>query len=208
MGWLPSWGKKAAAFGLSYSRDFKPDETGYSVKDDAKKVLEVFAALVQDTSLKSVLQPDGSWKTFCNIGLYRGYADPRLKGWDKLLPRNADGSPFMANPLIEWLKKSADWRLGDGLAAWNHANEGRPTIGAEEAALHGHVLEIMPSELMAFSGSLNIKVPYGANIGAHPILNPDGSVLHARENGIVPTSQAFPVALGDCLHFLYCGDAL
>lgn len=147
---------------------------------DTESLKAALDALVKDPSLAPA-----NGETFCNIGVYRIsklYSVPDFK-----LDENKN--PPMADAMCQILAQSQDFQICDGQAANDAANAGKLVIAAHPYTGHGHVATVYPSPEMFFSPSLNKLVPFLANIG--------------QKVGVLPESEDFPVALGECLYYIY-----
>ena len=107
-------------------------------------------------------------------------------------PVNKD--PLRADEMISLMLANASgkWRTGTGSEATIHALSGGLAIAAMSSkvlkAAHGHVAIVAPIG-MQNSGSLKKDVPLVANIG--------------KTVGIMKSSGAFPVSVGEAQYFLY-----
>jgi hypothetical protein len=179
-----------------------PLKSGYNVDEDRIKLKRILDQAVANPNFKSTKNPDGTWKTFCNISLYWIFEQ---LGWKTILPRTGMNEPLLANDLIGYLRKSGGWKIGTGIEAHQRANAGRPVIAGEIHPTHGHVTHIYPATDMGFSTTLNKKVPFCANVGSVPHRPEDeGKDLNAVEE----ISRAFPVAQGEPTYFLYVGNVV
>lgn len=147
---------------------------------DTEQLKAALDALVKDPSLAPA-----NGETFCNIGVYRIsklYSVPDFK-------LNKSGDPPMADVMCTIMAASPDFFATDAKGANNAANAGSLVIASHPYDGHGHVAVVYPSPEMYYSPSWKKEVPFLANIG-HRV-------------GVLPTSECFPVALGEPTYYVY-----
>ena len=123
-------------------------------------------------SLKPIIAEDGTIKeTFCNVAVW--YITTKL-GF-ALFGKGVD-----ADDMVGILEENCNELLAQD--AQEAAKKGLLVVAGKQYPKHGHVAVVAPSPTgdLYHSGSWNRFVPYVANVG--------------HKNGIMPVSQAFPVA--------------
>ncbi len=152
--------------------------SGYSVEKDETEKREKLIALCRDVMTSPDLRPrDG--KTYCNYAVMRVAEGLGLEPWRK---------DDMANDMIDVMESSGMFAKETAERASKHAMKGGFAVAAHKYAQHGHVAVVYPTACQ-HSGSLGKDVAMVANVG--------------KENGLMLSSQAFPVAQGEATYYLY-----
>ncbi len=147
---------------------------------DPEKLKDFLIDLTKDPSL----QPENG-KTFCNFGARRGAQLFQCSDFD--------ADDLTADAMIWILLGSTHWaKTSDGEIAAAFARSGNLCFAAMSSERlgeeHGHIAAVFPADT-EFSPSLKINVPLIANVGA--------------KNGIMKTSEAFPIEKGCPDYFLW-----
>ena len=87
------------------------------------------------------------------------------------------------------LQTLPDWTKDSGEKASEHAEKGGIALAAKVYPMHGHIAVVFPKGSLAWSGSWGKLVPFVANVG--------------KRNGVMKTSEAFPVLEGQPEYWLY-----
>lgn len=95
--------------------------------------------------------------TFCNKSVQ--HVAGRL-GYEKL-------KGMLANQIVDFLSRSADWEPVEMDKAQAYANEGRLVVAGLQAEPHGHVVVIRPGLEDRSAKWGNVVVPKASNVGAN-----------------------------------------
>lgn len=154
--------------------------SGYSVAKDEERRREKLIALCNGIMTSPDLRP-GDGKTYCNLAVRRVAKGLDIEPWRK---------DAMANEMIDTMESSPVFRKDTAERASAHAIKGGLAVAGHKYKEHGHVAVVYPTACQS-SGSLGKFVAVVANVG--------------KENGLMLSSQAFPVAYGEATYYLYTG---
>lgn len=173
--WLRGKGAKGPV--TIWSKDL---DSGYNVQEDRKQNMaknsELLDKLIAKYPPKVV---DGNVvETYCNFALQE-YA--KSFGYDGFKGLNANEICEKAEADKAFAKDSAE-------RATEHAKKGGFAFAGKQYTGHGHVAAVYPGP-MVYSGSWGKFVPLLGNVG--------------KKNGIMATSLAFPIRLGEPTYYLY-----
>jgi len=104
---------------------------------------------------------DGQPETFCNFSVDHVLA---RMGYEKM--RNPGGSPMMANQMVDFMTRSADWEDVEMAHAQTFANDGRVVVAGREEKGLGHVVVVRPG-IAERSGKYGMNVPKVSHVGAN-----------------------------------------
>jgi len=98
--------------------------------------------------------------TFCNFAV--DHILMRM-GYDDM--KNSDGTPMLANQMVDFMTRSLDWEEVRMDEAQNLANVGEVVVAGKAEEGHGHVVVVRPGTA-EHSGKWG-PVPKCCNVGAH-----------------------------------------
>jgi hypothetical protein len=127
----------------------------------SEKVLRLLDAILEayDSFHTSKEVEAGHVATFCNFAVDLVLA---RMGYEKM--RNPDGSPMMANQMVDFMTRSADWEEVLMEHAQTFANDGRVVVAGREEEGHGHVVVVRPG-VAEYSGKYAAKAPRVSHVG-------------------------------------------
>lgn len=131
-----------------------------TVSEAGLRLLEAILEAYDAYHVSKDVTGDGHPETFCNFSV-----DHVLMRMNYEKMRSQDGKPMMANQMIDYMTRSADWSEIPMSEAQGLANDGRVVVAGRAEAEHGHVVVVRPGVPVLSGKYGNAKTPKVSHVG-------------------------------------------